>query len=161
MKSDSYADLAQLLYKLSEPLAAKQSGTFFIATDDNTSCRFAIKDGEITHCCYKRFHGLEAIQAIQAGLRGRSAFSENNNSVFRDSDKVEHQEVVRQLGLKFSELEEANETPTDDPPAPEAPKYLKKTYRGQEVITKAPTATSSQNTKKKPPRMYRGQVLDD
>ena len=160
MKSDSYADLAQLLYKLSEPLAAKRSGTFFIATDDNTSCRFAIKDGEITHCCYKRFHGLEAIQAIQAGLRGRAAFSENNNSLFRDADKIEHQEVVRQLGLTFSEFEEIDETPAEEIPAPEAPKHLKKTYRGQEIITEAPT-TNSQSTEKKPPRMYRGQVLDD
>ena len=160
MKSDPYADLAKLLHELSVPLAAKSSGTFFIATDDNTSCRFAIKDGEITHCCYKRFHGLEAIQAIQAGLRGRAAFSENKNSLFRESDKVAHQDVVDQLGLTFPEPEEIEEPPVEEIPAPEEPKYLKKTYRGQEIITEAPKP-KSKSAAKKPPRMYRGQVLDD
>lgn len=160
MKSNAYADLAQLLHKLSVPLAAKHSGTFFIATEDNTSCRFAIKDGEITHCCYKRFHGSEAIQAIQAGLRGRAAFSENNNSLFRESDKVDHQDVVHQLGLTFPQTAATDEPSVEKKPAPEEPNYLKKTYRGQEILTEIPKP-NTKNSVKKPPRMYRGQIVND
>jgi len=159
MELTPYTQLAQLLEDLSVPLANKRSGTFFIATDDNASCRFAISDGEITHCCIKRLHGPEAIQAIQAGLRGRGKFSENNKSFFRDSDKVEHSDVVEQLGLNIATSKEA--IIVDDEPAPEVKKQVKRMYRGKEVIVEEPVRVPQQNTTKKPARMYRGQVLDD
>lgn len=161
MESSPYADLAQLVTELTTPLVNKSSGTFFIATDDNASCRFAITNGEITHCCYKRFHGMEALQEIQAGLRGRGAFSENNPSLFRDSDKVDHIDALEHLGLEIPSESDPTHTQDTESLAPEPPKYQKKTYRGQEIITEAPTNKSTQSAPKKPPRMYRGQILED
>lgn len=161
MESDPYADLAQLLNDLTTPLVNKSSGTFFIATDDNASCRFAINHGEITHCCFKRFHGSDAIQAIQAGLRGRGRFSENNTSLFRDSDKVEHSDAVQKLGLKIATIEDPTAVEEELPQEPETPKHLKRTYRGQEIMIEEPSSASQASTVKKPPRMYRGQILED
>lgn len=178
METNPYADYNQLLDALAVPLTQKLTGTFFIATDDNGSCRFAIVDGKITHCRYKRLQGKEAILNIQKSLRGRAAFSENNATLFKGEDRVEHEFVVGHLGITLTEPtpeqpEDAPEEvtvltsnttePTADSDAPdEKPNYLKRTYRGQEVLVEAPKEDSEKSqAPKKPPRMYRGQILDD
>lgn len=154
MQDPDYATLPELLAQLAEPLSQKLSGSFFIATDDNTSCRFGIVEGEITHCSYRRYHGLAALKKLQAGIRGKSAFSENKTTFFTARDQVQHKEAVWLLDIRIPEIVEPD-------PAADDSDVTTRIYRGQ-VITepKAESAQSSESTKK-PVRMYRGQRLDD
>ena len=159
MQDPDYATLPELLAQLAEPLSQKLSGSFFIATDDNTSCRFGIVEGEITHCSYRRYHGLAALKQLQAGIRGKGAFSENKTTFFTARDQVQHKDAIWLLDIWIPEIVEP-ETEAPDPSADDSD-VTTRIYRGQ-VITepKAESAQSSESTKK-PVRMYRGQRLDD
>ena len=76
MERSTQLTLAQILARLTELLSRKLSGTFFIATDTNTSCRFAIQDGKITHCTHKRDQGMAAIHSFMTINGGSCSFSE-------------------------------------------------------------------------------------
>jgi hypothetical protein len=157
MPTKPYADLAQLMSELMTPLVMKHTGTFFIATEDNASCRFALQEGKFTHCCYKRLHGFDAIQAIKEGFRGRGAFSENKRSLFKDADQVDHQTVVEQLGIRIPAVESGAAFPAEA--ITSRPKQSKIIYRGQEVFIDAPQQHDS--SAKKRTLVYRGQVIED
>ncbi len=89
-----------LLDRLAEALTSQQTGTFFVATNDNASCRFALDNGKITHFAYKRLHGLEALHEFATILSGRWSFSEGISCPFRPHDSVEHMQAVELLGVK-------------------------------------------------------------
>ncbi len=100
MERNSQLTLAQILTRLSQVLAEKSSGTFFVATDINTSCRFAIADGKITHCVHKRDQGMIAVSSFLETGGGSCSFSENQFAPFREDALVKHQECMDLLGIR-------------------------------------------------------------
>jgi hypothetical protein len=98
MTPTDYQTPAYLLQKLSEALGSRQTGTFFVATSDNASCRFCLVQGHITHCSYQRLHGMEALQAFSHIEGGRCSFSPNPYP-FRPHDAVEHAQAIALLGI--------------------------------------------------------------
>ena len=159
MQDTDYATLPELMAQLAEPLSQELSGSFFIATDDNTSCRFGIVDGEITHCSYQRFHGLAAIKRLQAGIRGKGAFSENKTTFFTARDQVEHKDAVWMLDIRIPEIVVPEAEEPD--PAMDDSDVTTRIYRGQVITEPKAEAEPGTESVKKPPRMYRGQRLDD
>ncbi|QLQ32725.1 MAG: hypothetical protein HZT40_15315 [Candidatus Thiothrix singaporensis] len=114
MERHSQFTLSEIMDKLAHILAHKQTGTFFIATDANTSCRFAIDSGKITHCAHKRDHGVAALLSLQEISGGSCSFSENQSIPFRQESIVDHQTCLDILNLRPV-------TPAKSAPAPEAP----------------------------------------
>ena len=100
MERSTQLTLAQILARLTELLSRKLSGTFFIATDTNTSCRFAIQDGKITHCTHKRDQGMAAIHSFMTINGGSCSFSENQIIPFRAEALVTHVDSLAVLGIK-------------------------------------------------------------
>ncbi len=113
--ADQYSSTS-LLERLAEALSTQQSGTFFIATQDNASCRFALDNGKITHFAYKRFHGLEAIKEFATILSGRWSFSEAP-CPFRPNDSVEHYQAVELLGVPMTETTVTSVEPVVEVPS--------------------------------------------
>lgn len=85
--------------QLIEVLQTKQTGTFFIATAENSSGRFAVQNGRITHCAYQRLHGEEAVQALVNLVAGRCSFMPKQGTPFRERDQVEHLHAIQLLNL--------------------------------------------------------------
>ena len=85
--------------QLTALLQDKQTGTFFIATANNTSGRFALDKGRITHCAYQRYHGEEAVQALVQLELGRCSFMPDQAYPFRERDSVEHLHAIQLLNL--------------------------------------------------------------
>lgn len=114
--------LAAVLHQLSATLNSQQSGTFLIATEQNTSCRFAIEHGRITHCTHSRDKGAAAVQSLLQAKQASCAFSENLMLPFRAEAAVTHEFCLKTLGLQLAKLEDqsklANETPVDPSPQP-------------------------------------------
>lgn len=91
---------ASVIWKqLTTLLQEKQSGTFFIATADNTSGRFALVEGRITHCAYQRYHGEAAAQALVQLASGRCSFMPSQAYPFRERDSVDHLHAIQLLNL--------------------------------------------------------------
>lgn len=102
MERNSQLTLAQILTRLSQILGQKQSGTFFVATDINTSCRFAIEEGKLTHCAHRRDQGMTAVRSFLETHGGSCSFSENQFAPFRDEAVVIHQMCMDVLGIRPS-----------------------------------------------------------
>ena len=123
-----------LLDRLAEALHSQQTGTFFVATHDNSSCRFSLDNGKITHLAYKRLHGLEALKEFATILSGRWSFSEGVSCPFRPHDSVEHYQAVELLGVKpvLPSIEPIAETISEIPPPPaEEPVVEKKSLKSR------------------------------
>ena len=73
MERHSPLTLDQILTQLASVLGHKQTGTFYIATDNNTSCRFAVNAGKLTHCTHRRDQGAAALRSI-LDIQGGSCF---------------------------------------------------------------------------------------
>lgn len=168
MERHSQFTLSEIMDKLAHILAHKQTGTFFIATDANTSCRFAIDSGKITHCAHKRDHGVAALLSLQEISGGSCSFSENQSIPFRQESIVDHQTCLDILNLR--PVTPAKSAPAPEAPASSSPAPLVKQapparyYRGQTsapVQEEAPAAASE--PAKQPPaaptRYYRGQPI--
>ncbi len=82
MERHSPLTLAQILTRLARVLGHKQTGTFYIATDNNTSCRFAVESGKLTHCTHRRDQGNAAIHSLLETSGGSCSFSENQSIAF-------------------------------------------------------------------------------
>lgn len=100
MEKHSPLTLPQILDKLARILALKQTGTFFIATDANTSCRFAIDSGKLTHCAHKRDQGIAAIHSLLETGGGSCSFSENQSIPFRPEATLPHPIGLALLGIQ-------------------------------------------------------------
>lgn len=98
MTTHANRPLADLLAELAALLAQQSSGTFFVATDLNASCRFAITTGKITHCTHGRNQGLAAIQSFLLTQSGSCSFSEQQLP-YRTSAVVEHEACIALLGI--------------------------------------------------------------
>jgi hypothetical protein len=102
MENNPPLTLTQILARLSQILGQKQSGTFFVATDLNTSCRFALETGKITHCTHGRDQGMNAVRSFLATHGGSCSFSENQFVPFRAEAGVVHQMCMDALGIRPS-----------------------------------------------------------
>ncbi|MDQ5767026.1 hypothetical protein [Thiothrix subterranea] len=100
MEKHSPLSLAQILSHLASVLGYKQTGTFYIATDNNTSCRFAINAGKLTHCTHRRDQGQAALLSLLETTGGSCSFSENQSLPFRDSAALDHQASLTLLGIQ-------------------------------------------------------------
>lgn len=100
MEKHSPLSLAQILSHLASVLGYKQTGTFYIATDNNTSCRFAINAGKLTHCTHRRDQGQAAVLSLLEVTGGSCSFSENQLIPFRASAAVDHQACLALLSIQ-------------------------------------------------------------
>lgn len=186
-----YHDLNTILTALRTRMIQKKSGTFFIATDDNASARFALDKGQLTHCSFKRENGQAAVDAFITLTAGRYSFSDAPFP-FRDKSRVEHETALQTLGIMLpqqpafpSRTSEAPTAPTstptqdkkpepkyrmyrgqkiliEEPEQPQAEEAPYRMYRGQKILIEKPEQTSSQpDTPKKKVRYYRGQRIED
>lgn len=171
MERNSSLTLRQILTRLSEILALKQTGTFFIATDMNTSCRFAIESGKLTYCTHHREQGMDAIQSLLAIGGGSCSFSENQSIPFRPSAIVDHLPSLEILDIHPqppAPAPTARPEPTVMEAKPETAPNIRY-YRGQPIVT--PTTTTAHVEEEprlaQPPatsgkkRFYRGGVIED
>lgn len=99
--------LAQIIARLAQLVGQKCSGTFFVATDANTSCRFALEEGKITHCVHKRDQGLAALESFLTMNGGSCSFSESQFASFRESALVKHDDCLKLLNIVISTPESA------------------------------------------------------
>lgn len=155
-----YHDLNTILTALRTRMIQKKSGTFFIATDDNASARFALDNGRLTHCSFKRENGQKAVEAFVTLKAGRYSFSDAPFP-FRDNSLIGHETALQTLGIMMP-----NESPfassKSNAPAPSSaaqasqsePKY--RMYRGQRILIEEPEQPKAPEPKY---RMYRGQKI--
>ncbi|MBO0611989.1 MAG: hypothetical protein RL122_324 [Pseudomonadota bacterium] len=117
MERHSSLTLAQILERLAVVLGHKQTGTFYIATDNNTSCRFGINAGKLTHCTHRRDQGAAALHSLLMTYGGSCSFSENQSIPFRADAAVDHQASLTLLGIQPIILPRAVVTPLPLPSA--------------------------------------------
>ncbi|WGZ95269.1 MAG: DUF4388 domain-containing protein [Candidatus Thiothrix putei] len=91
--------MEQILNRLANVIGYKQTGTFYIATDHNTSCRFAVNNGKLTHCTHRRDQGQAALLSLLETGGGSCSFSENQSIPFRADAAIEHQASLTLLGI--------------------------------------------------------------
>lgn len=102
--------LASVLHELSAALSSQQSGIFLIATEQNTSCRFAIAEGKITHCTHSRDKGAAAVLSLLQVEQASCSFSVNLMLPFRAEAAVDHDYCVQTFNLSEPVLAEPIET---------------------------------------------------
>lgn len=127
--------LAAVLNQLSAALSTQQSGIFLIATEQNTSCRFAIERGLLTHCTHSREQGKAAVLSLLQIQRASCSFSANLLLPFRAEAAVEHEFCLQILDLQPVSVEHgldaSLETVTlDSKSTLNTPKQRNRFYRG-------------------------------
>ena len=149
-----YAPLINILGELKPHLMLQHTGTFFIASSDNTSARFGIIKGEIVFCCCQRFHGKEAVQKLNEIVAGRSFFS-HSLFPFHDKSKVSHQATLNTLNISLASDKNTEKQIEDEP------KVTTYIYRGQRIEKVEPKKADNKVKRKTSQRYYRGQPLND
>ena len=153
-ESRLFASLPLLLHNLATFIDSKSTGNFFIVTDDNASCRFALNNGEITHCAFKRRKGHAALEAIiTTDIRGMARFVASRSPLCHDKEKIDHDYITDILNIKQLDLSSTDTLDEEDK------KYM--IYRGQKTERQASHSPSQEPRAKAPLRMYRGQMLND
>ncbi len=89
----------EILDRLADILALKQTGTFYIATNLNTSCRFTIESGKLTHCTHRNERGIRAMRSFLETTGGSCSFAESQLIPFREDDVVDHETSLILLNL--------------------------------------------------------------
>ena len=85
----------QLLQRLEKLLQQNSTGTWLVATTANTSVRFALQQGQLTHCTYYRLHGDQALQAlVRDAPQGRATFLANARYPFKAQALLEHEAAL-------------------------------------------------------------------
>ena len=156
----TYSPLRTILNELKNHLEQQHTGTFFIASDTNTSARLGLKEGKIIYCCYQRFHGIEAINALCHLKSGRWSFS-NSPFPFHNKSVVEHKESLDKLGVSLKTVKPIE--PNKQKQEFDKISISTYIYRGQ-VIKKEKAEYSKSKTKKKrktSQKFYRGYPLND
>lgn len=166
MEKHSPLTLPQILDKLAQILALKQTGTFFIATDANTSCRFAVESGKLTHCAHKRDQGIAAIVSLLETGGGSCSFSENQSIPFRSESAIQHQAGLDLLGIHPvipPKLEPVPVPAAAPETKPAAPRVNNRFYRGGFIPAEAAQPEPAPLPENSPPpptrvnnRFYRG-----
>lgn len=166
MERHSPLTLAQILTRLALVLGHKQTGTFYIATDNNTSCRFAVNAGKLTHCTHRRDQGDAAIHSLLATSGGSCSFSENQSIPFRADAVIDPLTTLEWLGIQ--PITPAKAEPASTPasiqpaiaPLPSPPRS--RFYRGAHPSAEVLPITSAAPAVEPPPlprinnRFYRG-----
>lgn len=156
--------LARVLKELSSALSTQQSGIFLIATEQNTSCRFAIAHSKITHCTHSRDKGAAAVVSLLQVQQASCSFSVNLMLPFRAEAAVDHDYCVQTLSLTEPMLAEHKEALSEMESEINATSNERdqRFYRGAHVATPA-AKTQKQSTEhsEKPTltrrnRFYRG-----
>ena len=151
-----YLPLISILGELKSHLIQQHTGTFFIASSDNTSARFGISKGEIVFCCCQRFNGKEAVQELSEIVAGRFSFS-NSLFPFHDKSKVSNQVVLKTLGISL-----ASDVNTEKQIKDESEMDVSTCiYRGQLVERVVSKKVDNKVKRKTSQRYYRGQPLND
>ena len=148
-----YASLPLLLHNLATHIDNASTGNFFIVTDDNASCRFALNNGKITHCAFKRHKGHAALEAILTSkIRGVARFMPSRSPLRHTKEAIEHEYVMDVLDIKKLDSVDTEQIISEDK------KYMM--YRGQrtEVITDH-TQTDQVPSSIASTRIYRGQAI--
>ena len=156
MERNSQLTLAQILTRLSQILGQKQSGTFFVATDINTSCRFAIEEGKITHCTHKRDQGMTAVRSFLGTQGGSCSFSENQFVPFRADAAVIHQMCIDVLGIRPSLRIEKPPLLASNPAPTHATEANNRFYRGGYAAAESSNVETTSQAAKVNNRFYRG-----
>ena len=153
IESRLFASLPLLLHNLAGYIDNDSSGNFFIVTDDNASCRFALSNGKITHCAFKRHKGHAALEAIlTSDIRGVARFMPSRSPLRQNREAIDHDYVMDVLNIK-----KLNEVATENLSI-EDKKYMM--YRGQRSEVTASDASTEVSASKPSVRMYRGQVIE-
>ena len=97
MLQGSTLGLNTLLQQLYKHIQDYKTGVFFIATTANNSCRFALKQGQLTHCSYQRWHGEAALQGLKHIEGGTCAFYTDLNYPFRPQAEIDHTTALHYL----------------------------------------------------------------
>lgn len=148
-----FASLPLLLHNLATHIDNKGSGNFFIVTDDNASCRFALSDGKITHCAFKRHKGHSALEAIlTSNIRGVARFMPSRSPLRQNREAIDHDYVMDTLNIKRLDDVATEKLSTEDK------KYMM--YRGQRSEVETQDTPSEKPVTKSSRRMYRGQPID-
>ncbi|PWQ97327.1 hypothetical protein [Leucothrix arctica] len=151
-ESRLFASLPLLLHTLSDHIDNESSGNFFIVTDDNASCRFALSNGKITHCAFKRHKGHAALEAIlTSDIRGIARFMESQSPLRHAREVIDHDYAMNVLKIKKLDQNDTERLTTEDK------QYMM--YRGQrtERTTELPPVEAT--VTKPSTRMYRGQPI--
>ncbi|QTR50547.1 DUF4388 domain-containing protein [Candidatus Thiothrix anitrata] len=157
MENNPPLTLTQILARLSQILGQKQSGTFFVATDRNTSCRFALETGKITHCTHGRDQGMNAVRSFLETHGGSCSFSENQFVPFRTEAGVSHQMCMDVLGIRPSIRIEKPPLLASSPASTRTKGADSRFYRGGYVPTESGAAhETATQTAKVDNRFYRG-----
>lgn len=166
MERHSPLTMEQILNRLASVIGHKQTGTFYIATDHNTSCRFAVNDGKLTHCTHRRDQGQAALLSLLETGGGSCSFSENQSIPFRAEAAIEHQVSLRLLGITplVPPKPVVNAPPARIPPEKSEPvvKMNNQFYRGSAPTTQAASDETPVHKAEPPPapvvnnRFYRG-----
>lgn len=167
-----YHDLNTILTALRTRMIQKKSGTFFIATDDNASARFALNDGQLTHCSFKRQNGEEAVQAFCDVTSGRYSFSDAPFP-FRNNSRIEHDNALQILGIMLPKgpvftpvkkpARDSHPLSTHEPDKTTATEkhVTYRMYRGQRIAVEQPPPRHAASEQKKAVRYYRGQRIEE
>ncbi len=103
MSATDYLPYPMLWDGLVQSIKQKVSGTFLIATHDNSSCRFALDEGRLTHCSYSRLHGEAALEAFTQIEAGRYSLNQILYP-FRAVASIAHDRAVTILGIPTPDL---------------------------------------------------------
>lgn len=90
----------RIMDRLAEILFLKQSGTFYIATNMNTSCRFGIENGKLMHCTHQHARGMHAVRSLLEIRDGSCSFAESQLLPFRQEDVIDHHASLALLDLR-------------------------------------------------------------
>ncbi len=112
-----------ILQELACLLGDKRTGTFFITTPMNTSCRFAVEAGRLTHGSHRRDLGLDAVRSLMAMDGGSCAFADNQVLAFSPAAAIDHTQAMECLGIQ--------PLPPVPPPQKKDPRDMKKPSAGR------------------------------
>lgn len=143
----------EVLKNLANACHASETGTFFITTTDNKACHIIIENGRITALSFGRERGEQVASELPFMKIERFSFKQQVKMPLSSRAYIEDSHnILEQLGLHLNQHDTEAES-------------RKRVYRGVEIENKRVIPTikkpAAETSKKKPTRMYRGQVLED
>jgi len=144
---------AEVLKNLANLCHATETGTFFITTTDNKACHIIIENGRITALSFGRERGEQVVSELPFMKIERFSFQQQVKMPLSSRAYIDDsQNILEQLGLHLNQNDLGAES-------------RKRVYRGVEIDDEKVIPTmkkpAAEPVKKKPPRMYRGRVLED
>lgn len=143
----------EVLKSLANLCHATETGTFFITTTDNKACHIILDSGRITALSYGKERGEQVASALPFMKIERFSFKQQVKMPLASRAYIdESYNILEQLGLHLNQRDTGSES-------------RKRVYRGVAIEDKPAIPKlkkpEAAPTKKKSPRMYRGQLLED